>query len=40
MREGGSVLDLVIELENEKSIIEKLKIEIRIESDHLSVQVR
>lgn len=38
--EGGSVLDLVIEFENDKgSIVEEIKIEPRIESDHLPVEV-
>lgn len=38
--EGSSVLDLVIEIENEKgSLIEGIKIETRIESDHLPVEI-
>lgn len=38
--EGCSVLDLVIEIENEKgSIVDELKVENRIESDHLPVEV-
>lgn len=38
--ENSSVLDLVIEIENEEgSAIEELKIGIRIESDHLPVEI-
>lgn len=38
--EGSSVLDLVVEIENESgSIIDELNVETRIESDHLPVEI-